>query len=90
MAETKTARPKKRAEKTAKVVKAETPKTVKSEAVEAATVTPDAVVSKLKVELDYTDTTRRYEKFTAPDGSGCQGSLYVPLGAKSVKVLVEM
>lgn len=69
----------------------ETPKAIKSEAVEAVAVEEGtAKVEKLIVELVFDDTTRRYEKFKAPEDSGCVGTLYVPLGAKTVKVLIEM
>lgn len=69
----------------------ETPKAIKSEAVEAVAVEEGtAKVEKLIVELVFDDTTRRYEKFKAPEDSGCVGTLYVPLNAKTVKVLIEM
>lgn len=32
--------------------------------------------------------TKSYAKFTPPAGSGCVGTLYVPLGVEEVKVLL--
>lgn len=84
--EAKTTRP--RARKAAAVPA--TPKTItKAEAIEVE-ASNGVTVDKLRVELESAGDTKRWAKFTAPDGSGCVGSLYVPLGAKSVKVLVEM
>jgi hypothetical protein len=34
-------------------------------------------------------STRTYAKFKAPEGSGCVGTFYAPLGTKVVKVRLE-
>lgn len=34
-------------------------------------------------------TTKTYAKFNFPDGSGCVGTVYAPLGTKVVKVRLE-
>lgn len=39
--------------------------------------------------LEPAGTTKTYAKFTFPDGSGCVGTVYAPLGTKTVKVRLE-
>lgn len=47
-----------------------------------------ATVDKFTVELSKIGETKQYGKFVFPEGSGCVGTVYAPLGAKTVKVLV--
>lgn len=39
--------------------------------------------------LDAAGSTKTYAKFTFPEGSGCVGTVYAPLGTKTVKVRLE-
>jgi len=71
---------------------AKAPKTIKGEQdgpLIEASATNGVTVDKLRLELDHVATTSGYEKYSPPSGTGCVGQLYVPHGAKSVKVLVE-
>lgn len=52
-----------------------------------AEVTADTV-TKFGVTLEPAPATKNYAKFVPPVGSGCTGTLYVPLGATEVKILV--
>jgi hypothetical protein len=74
MAETATAQ----AEKPAR---SRTRSTAKAPAAEAA-----AVADRVVLELLPVGNTKTYSKWQAPDGSGCAGNFYAPLGVTSVKV----
>lgn len=39
--------------------------------------------------LEPAGSTKTYAKFTFPEGSGCVGTVYAPLGTKTVKVRLE-
>lgn len=41
-----------------------------------------------QLELDALEPSKSYAKFAPPEGSGCVGTLYAPLGTKTVKVLL--
>lgn len=43
---------------------------------------------KVLLELTQTGTSRNYKIFSAPEGSGCVGKLYVPFTTQEVKLLV--
>jgi hypothetical protein len=77
--------PAKSVNKTATPAKAATPK-----AVEAPVKTAETPDGKTKIQFDMTalDPSKSYAKFTPPDGSGCVGVLYVPLGVEEVKILL--
>lgn len=59
-------------------------------AAEGAPVAPDpgtAVTSdRTVVQLVHVETTKTYEKFKFPEGSGCVGNVYGPLGKNNAKV----
>jgi len=68
----------------------EAPKTIsKPEGIEEASATNGDDVDRLRLSLEHTKSTTRYERFDVPAESGCIGALYVPKGAKSVKILIE-
>lgn len=57
---------------------------------EAATeVEAAAEVEKFVFELESAGDTKRYSKFVVPEGLGIAGSIYAPLGATRVRVLIE-
>lgn len=56
--------------------------TAEAEAAEATTPTRTVVV------LDHVGATKSFEKFQAPEGSGCAGNFYAPLGTTEVKVAI--
>lgn len=43
----------------------------------------------ITLALEQMPDTKTYAVFSAPEGSGCVGKLYVPKGTKVVKVRVE-
>lgn len=48
-----------------------------------------AEVSATGYVLEAAGNTKTYAKFTFPEGSGCVGTVYAPLGTKTVKVRLE-
>jgi hypothetical protein len=73
--------------------KATTPSAVTTAASEsAAAEEPSAAVTgapvKLVLEPHPGGHTKSYTKFVAPDGSGCTGTFYAPLGVTEVRVLL--
>lgn len=40
-------------------------------------------------DLEWKDNTKTYAKFVPPPGSGCVGTLYVPLGTGRVRISLE-
>lgn len=48
-----------------------------------------AEVSATGYVLEAAGVTKKYAKFTFPEGSGCVGTVYAPLGTKTVKVRLE-
>lgn len=59
-------------------------------AAEGAPVAPEAAASptvdRTVVQLEHAGTTKSYEKFVFPAGSGCTGNVYGPLGKQTAKV----
>lgn len=51
-------------------------------------LTPIDDLVRTVLELDYLVDTKSYSVFSPPDGSGCVGKLYAPLGTTNVKVLL--
>lgn len=79
---TQTARPA-RTRSTTRATKA-TPAKAATEAKAATTETPE--VEAYVVDLEHIGDTARYAKFSPPEGQGCVGTLYFPLGTKAAKV----
>lgn len=81
MATTPTARPARtRAARTTKATPAKAA-TTKAEAIEEA---PE--VEAYVIDLEHIGDTVKYAKFAPPEGHGCVGTLYFPLGTKAAKV----
>ena len=53
---------------------------------EAATAAPTAPANRVVVTLEPAGVTKSYSKWQAPEGSGCAGNFYAPLGVTEVKV----
>lgn len=58
-------------------------------AVAEATEVKDGNVERLVVALESAGETKSYSKWSAPEGSGCVGTFYAPLGATEVKVAIK-
>lgn len=87
MAETKTTTTPRRARTaTTGTATPRKPAARKPAAVTEETATVD--VKRFTVALENTGDTKNFAKFTMPDGVPCKGTLYVPLGATEVRVLV--
>lgn len=55
----------------------------------APTTAPAASADAVAFALVPAGSTKGYAKFSFPEGSGCVGTVYVPLGTKTVKVRLE-
>ena len=49
----------------------------------------DDEVTRIAVEFEKVGETKNYSKWCPPEGVGCTGSLYAPLGATAVTVEVS-
>lgn len=89
MAETTTRPPRSRK---ATPAKATTPSAVTTAASESAAAEEPSVATgspvKLVLEPHPGGHTKSYTKFVAPEGSGCTGTFYAPLGVTEVRVLL--
>lgn len=56
---------------------------------EVTTDSATGTVNRVVLTLEHAGDTKNYAKFAVPEGAGCVGSLYVPLGTKSVKVAIS-
>ena len=81
----KTAAPRKRAAAT----KATTAKATPAKAAPSTTDTATDPVDVVVFDLVQLDDTKSYAVFTAPEGSGCVGKLYVHHGVTLVRVKLE-
>ena len=60
-----------------------------AKAAEPETAQTDGNVERLVISLVHAGDTKQYSKWTPPEGTGCVGTLYAPLGATDVKVAIK-